>query len=126
MARLQQQNLEQLTTAIEDLLASIKSAIQRYTPGSVGGAQNAQDWNSPHPWQTVALPNLEAYQQAWLAAVGEFKKSGNEEALKKAALNFSGLGKKIDFSTQWMSTLDHQLVEQAIDRTGESAYRIYM
>lgn len=123
MTKIRDQDIDDLTAAIDQLLVDIPRAIQHYQPHPTDPAP--PDWNTPQPWLVAALPNLENHRRNWLDALRDHRIAANPAALISAANRFSGLGKKMDFSTGWMRQDDRQKVAQSIERLSATAYRIY-
>jgi hypothetical protein len=107
-----------------DLIGAIKKAIGDFYADPPAGWERWENWRTPHPWETKAMPNLSCYQEDIDNAISAFD-MGDFHPIDKVGSYYSSLSKDMDFDMTWMTENDRIAITKSIDAATEIADRIH-
>ena len=106
------------------LIDSIRRAIHDFYAAPPAGWQAWELWRKPEPWETRVLPNLEDYQRDIQSALRAHR-AGDIKPITRAAANYGGLSKDLEFDMAWRTEQNRLAVEQAARQVVRVADRIH-
>ena len=124
MSNIDEEMVQELVAADRALVEAVQKALSDFDAAPPPGWQQWESWRKPDPWRNTVLPNLERYRQGAEEGLRELQ-SGRPKRAFFAAQGQMGLTKKIEFDSGWATPANRKAIDDAIERVGVIADRIW-
>jgi len=118
------EDVRALEAAGSELMRCIRTAVREFRENPPAGSGAWEEYRTPDPWETRALPNLELYQRDLRQAVSALG-SGELRPMVRISSCYTSLSKDMEFDFSWMAPARRIAVRKAIDTVVEVADRIH-